>query len=478
MYKQIIQEIKKNEKQPIQSVQSDVVKINPEDGKTVAQAYHNMEHNPDHPEVKQAYSALIDETKQQFNDLVGKGLKISRIEPGMENPYKNSKELHTDVKNNNHLWYFPTESGFGGEEKTANHPMLQPAGINHENKELLANDVFRIVHDINGHHAGGESGFGPTGEHKAYLTHKQMYSPLAGKALASETLGQNSWVNFGPHGEHNKKNPSQTIYAEQKAGLLPDEIINGSWHTSKNIEKSEKTYSEEELFHFFKEYTMKKSLEYTEKYPEISGEELYKNFNKLLRNGIALIGLAHAHRYMDAPPEQIKNKLIPETNISQEAGSGKEKKINNFLKTTSMIESSGGKNLDHPKVAHGLHAGDRAVGQWALMPKTVKEIAGRMADDSEIAPYAQMNSKKISQKLSQNPHHEKQMASFLANKLYDKFGGDENKMAYAWNQGHNIEPKSFDTDRKDYLNHDYVKKYNKYKNQDISSRSIAGSQNE
>lgn len=491
MYKKIIQEIKKNEEEPKFPPTSSGVKINPEHGKKIAQAYHEMKHDPDHPEVKQSYNALIDETKSQFNDLVKKGLKISRIEPGMENPYKNSKELHADVKNNNHLWYFPTESGFGGKEKSNNHPMLQATGIKHKEKDLLANDLFRIVHDINGHHIGGESGFGPTGEHKAYLTHKKMYSPLAGKALATETLGQNSWVNFGPHAEHNQKNPNQTIYAEQKAGLLPDEIINGSWHTNQ-IQKGE-------LMEILTNFALKKSFEYTEKYPEIPKEDLKKNFGKLLRNGVALLGLVHAHRYMDAPNQQTQqsNKLIPETNISQElerdrrsysdkynqnkTSPDRQKKIDNFLKTTSMIESSGGKNLKHPKIKHGIHAGDQAVGQWALMPKTVKEIAGRMADNSEIAPYAKMNTKKISQNLSQNPDHEKQVVSFLANKLYDKFGGDENKMAYAWNQGHNINPESFKTDRKDYLNHDYVKKYNKYKNEPSSnkepSRSIASFDN-
>jgi len=487
MYKKIIQEIKKNEENNNDLSYLNSVKLNPEHGKRIAQAYDQVKHDPDHPEVKQAYSALINETKNQFNDLVKKGLKVSRIEPGMENPYKNSKELHADVKNNNHLWYFPTESGFGGEEKTNNHPMLQSTGIKHGEKDLLANDLFRIVHDINGHHIGGESGFGPTGEHKAYLTHKKMYSPLAGKALATETLGQNSWVNFGPHAENNQKNPSQTVYAEQKAGLLPDEIINGLWHTNE-IQKGE-------LMEILTNFASEKCLESTKKYPEISQEELKKNFGKLLRNGIALLGLVHAHKYMDTPTDmnQKINKLIPGTEISQEIEkdrrsysdkynpiqnlNDKKQKIDNFLKTTSMIESSGGKNLKHPKIDSGIHAGDKAVGQWALMPKTIKELAGRMADNPEIAPYAKMNSKKISQELSQNPHHEKQVASFLANKLYDKFGGDENKMAYAWNQGHNINPESFKTNRKDYLKHDYVKKYNKYKNESNlkqePSRSVA-----
>lgn len=209
---------------------TNTVKINPEHGKKIADAYGQLKHEPDHPQVQEAYNSLINETKDQFHNIMKNGLKISRIEPGMPNPYKNSKELHADIKNNNHLWYYPTESGFGSGEETSKHPMLQGTGIKHGDKELLANDVFRIVHDVNGHHLGGESGFGAEGEHKAYLTHKKMYSPLAQKALATETLMQNSYVNFGPNAEHNRKNPDKTIYADQKAALAPDWVVNGNWH--------------------------------------------------------------------------------------------------------------------------------------------------------------------------------------------------------------------------------------------------------
>jgi hypothetical protein len=35
--------------------------------------------------------------------------------------------------------------------------------------------------------------------------------------------GQNSWVNFSSQvGEKNRKNPENTQFAEQKAGILPD----------------------------------------------------------------------------------------------------------------------------------------------------------------------------------------------------------------------------------------------------------------
>ncbi len=212
------------------------IKINPEHGKKIADEYEKMKHDPNNPEVKKAYGALINETKSQFNDIMKSGIKISRIEEGQDNPYKNSKELHHDIKNNNHMHFYPTASGFGDKDdiKKSDHPMLQGTGIMHGGKELLANDIFRIVHDINGHHAGGESGFGAKGEHQAYNTHKQTYSSLAAKALATETLGQNSWVNFGPHGDHNRANPAQTKYADQKAALLPDHILNENWHSDKS----------------------------------------------------------------------------------------------------------------------------------------------------------------------------------------------------------------------------------------------------
>lgn len=208
------------------------VKVNPEHGREIANAYEAMPHNPGDPKVQNAYGALINETKDQFKNILGSGMKISKIKPGQANPYKNSKEMHHDIKNNKHLWYYPTESGFGsGDKKTNDHPMLTPTEFKHGGQNLLANDVFRIVHDINGHHLGGQSGFGPMGEHNAYLTHKKMYTPLAQQALATETMGQNNWVNFSQkHGENNRKNPAQTVYAEQKAGLLPSHIIHGKWH--------------------------------------------------------------------------------------------------------------------------------------------------------------------------------------------------------------------------------------------------------
>lgn len=210
------------------------IKVDPNRATKIAQAYHAMPHQPNHPDVQASYNALINETADQFNHIKNSGMKFSKIKPGMENPYKSSKDLFHDIRNNNHMWYFPTEQGFGSGQKTSVHPMLTPT--KHKNADgtpMLANDVFRVVHDYFGHAKEG-NGFGPHGEEHAWHNHKQMYSPLAQKAMTSETRGQNSWVNFGPHGEQNRKNPANTIYADQKAGLLPD------WaHSHDKIQKSE-----------------------------------------------------------------------------------------------------------------------------------------------------------------------------------------------------------------------------------------------
>jgi hypothetical protein len=194
--------------------------VSPERGARIAKAYEEMKHNPNDPTVKKAYDALIKETKDQWDFIRNAtGLKASKITPDMENPYPGgSKDVLKDIQENNHLWYFPTEQGYGSTE-VKDHPLLQKVPVDGE--EVPANDLFRIVHDYFGHGKEGH-GFGPQGEENAWMTHKQMYSPEAQKALTSETRGQNSWVNFGPLGEQNRKDPSKTTYAEQKAGLLPD----------------------------------------------------------------------------------------------------------------------------------------------------------------------------------------------------------------------------------------------------------------
>jgi hypothetical protein len=199
------------------------LKINPEVSAKIADAYSALQHSPDDPAVQKAYNSLIGETVQQYKDMQKEGLKISKIKEGMANPYPTSKAMIEDVAKNKHLWYYPTEQGFGSSGiDQSKHPMLKVTDLlDDEGKPMLANDVFRAVHDYQGHYKGNNK-FGALGEEKAYQQHKKMFSPEAVKALTTETRGQNSWVNYGPYGEANRANPANTTYADQKAGLLPD----------------------------------------------------------------------------------------------------------------------------------------------------------------------------------------------------------------------------------------------------------------
>lgn len=220
-----------------------VLNVDKDHAANIAKAYEAMPHNPSHPDVKRSYDALINETVNQFHHLKSSGLKTSKVPTGGNQPYKNSKEMFDDVKNNNHLWYFPTESGFGSNENHQDHPLLRSVQVG--NESMPANDVFRIVHDVFGHAKEGFS-FGPQGEENAWSHHKQMYSPEAQKALTSETRGQNSWVNFGPDAEHNRQNPGQTKYADQKSGLLPKWAMETGSMKKNSFAKSENT----KLVHF------------------------------------------------------------------------------------------------------------------------------------------------------------------------------------------------------------------------------------
>ena len=200
--------------------------IDPDHSKAIAQAYEEMKHAPDDPAVKNSYDALIKETEAQYDAIKKTGLKIEPIPAGMDDPYAANPRLAAwDVAENNHLWFFPTESGFGTVNKISDNPMLRDTGQKIGGHKLLANDMFRIVHDYFGHLKQGH-GFRAAGEDNAWRTHAAMYSDLARPAMTTETRGQNSWVNYGPHGEKNRTaSAAETTYADQKTGLLPKWVM-------------------------------------------------------------------------------------------------------------------------------------------------------------------------------------------------------------------------------------------------------------
>jgi len=196
------------------------VPINPDYSKRVAGAYEAMQHDPRDPAVRRAYEALADETMDQFKAAQPLGIKYEFVKPGQKDQLPALG--YSDLLNKGKLSVYPTSEGFGTNAGFEDIPLLKPVGRIGDNPNAVVNDAFRIVHDLYGHYGPSNAHFRAPGEERAFQLHSQMYSPEALPAAASETRGQNSWVNYGPHGEFNRTAPAdQTIFADQKTGIMP-----------------------------------------------------------------------------------------------------------------------------------------------------------------------------------------------------------------------------------------------------------------
>ena len=223
-----------------------ISKLDENNSKRIANAYDQMKDDPTNPEVKEAYDAMINETIDQYEEIIKSGYVV---EINNEEPYSSSEDMINDLRENKRMKIFSTESGFGDEpitdEQRESNPLLKETKYKDANGvPLLANDLFRFVHDFFGHAKLGNS-FGPIGEENAWRVHSVMYSDLAVKAMTSETRGQNSWVNFsGVNKEVFKKRDKarelrkqgkieeadalvgevyeEMKFADQKVGILPE----------------------------------------------------------------------------------------------------------------------------------------------------------------------------------------------------------------------------------------------------------------
>jgi len=203
------------------SPQKPYAKVDVDRAKRIANEYAAMKHDPNDPKTKKAYAALAKETQDQYEALLKAGYKFDFIRG--DDPYGNPRNAINDLVLNKRMSVFPTESGFGSSAADiSGNPLLARSDLRIGNDPSTTyNDLFRAVHDVFGHAKHGV-GFRARGEENAFQSHARMYSPEALPAAASETRGQNSWVNFGPFGEQNRiASPANTIYADQKTGLMP-----------------------------------------------------------------------------------------------------------------------------------------------------------------------------------------------------------------------------------------------------------------
>jgi len=153
-------------------------------GFRVAQAYRTAQKNPPHPTIAKSYAAFRKGVNAQYAYMTapvkagGMGITHETVD---KDPYRTSEEMARDVANGRIRTLATTATG-------------PTAGLSPQE-----NDRFRAVHDVFGHAATGR-GFSRHGEEAAYLSHRQMFSRAAQQALASETRGQNSYLNFRREG--------------------------------------------------------------------------------------------------------------------------------------------------------------------------------------------------------------------------------------------------------------------------------------
>jgi len=222
--------------------QEEYVKIDPAFSSRLAKAYAEMKHDPDDPKVKEAYTALVNQTKAQYEELVENGFSFwffdSKNDPYDDKPWRSIK----DLRDTNSMGVFPTEEGFGSSGKIiARNPLEEDTGLmwsygspDGPKKRVLANDLFRAVHDAFGHGLEG-AGFRAQGEENAWQAHVRLFYGSAVHAMTSETRGQNSWVNFGPKGPENQvaMGSIETTFADQHVGLMP------SWAWTERVSPDE-----------------------------------------------------------------------------------------------------------------------------------------------------------------------------------------------------------------------------------------------
>ncbi len=147
-----------------------------------------------------------------------------------------------------------------------------------------------------------------------------------------------------------------------------------------------------------------------------------------------------------------KNASLPEKSVQQvleekemnELDSALNKDI--FLGRTSQIESGSNTNTNHAVMPAGIHEGQKAVGQYGLMPNTINEMSNRMKTEGRLPQEIKLmremglSDQQIADKVAQDPELEQQLADRLYEHVNKRFAGDEEKMNHSWMYGHNLSP--------------------------------------
>ncbi|HEY6019444.1 MAG TPA: hypothetical protein VIY48_05960 [Candidatus Paceibacterota bacterium] len=174
----------------------------------VAEYYRNAQHTPNHP----SYQSFIRETLAQWDALVAHGWRfslVSGLTPGPET-YADSNAMFQDIARKQ------LRVDTAGQDFAPGHPLANVVyGSVWHGEYWTANEVFRAVHDVNGHGTSLCPFETFQGELEAIRNHSRMYSVESWPALFGETFGQlcHYLAGYG-------------FVKIQRAVVLPMELIN------------------------------------------------------------------------------------------------------------------------------------------------------------------------------------------------------------------------------------------------------------
>lgn len=136
--------------------------------------YQSAKSEPYHP----SWGVFIRETLAQFHKLVFQGWEF---ELSPENPYSSSDHMFMDAR----VKFLRV---YQGGRLSILHPLRGTAL--YKGNRWTVNEMFRVVHDVNGHFRARAPFETLKGELAAYCEHKRIYSEGSLPALYSETVGQ------------------------------------------------------------------------------------------------------------------------------------------------------------------------------------------------------------------------------------------------------------------------------------------------
>lgn len=174
-----------------------------------AEVFGSLRHTPNAEDTRVSYRSLMRALDLQFDILRA----FVNVEFSTVDPYGNSALMFADIASAHRLTVYTY----------ADLPADHPLNLIH-NCGQTYNSVFRAVHDGLAHFPERLT-FGPIGEFRAFQAHAKLIGPSspALRALATETLGQNAWYNFGPR-THESPRP----FAPQIAAAFPSGTLDAA----------------------------------------------------------------------------------------------------------------------------------------------------------------------------------------------------------------------------------------------------------